>query len=250
MLKTSRHVTRILSVFTLLSLGLFSHAAHAQSYRWTGLGGANTDWTVAANWTVVGSDPSIIGVPGSGDTAKNVASATISTSIGIAVLDSPITLANNGQLSVDGSVILINGTLGGSGTYNLTGLTATGGNLNTATFNLRGKTTMLGTTGGGAAIINIPVGATCEFPDDTGSITGTLTTINVLGTLKKTGGTGTNTVDSTCNNSGLIQCLGGRLNLGGGGGTQSGTFDLAGGATIALIGAHTLNFGTNFTGSG
>ena len=72
------------------------------------------------------------------------------------------------------------------------------------------------------------------------------------GTLRKSGGTGTSTVDVLFNNAagGAIDVGSGTLVLAGGGSSQGGTFDVAQGGTLDLTGGNTNNLTGTYTGSG
>ncbi len=74
--------------------------------------------------------------------------------------------------------------------------------------------------------------------------------VNVVGTLKRTASAGVVAIGGTLNDSGTVSVQTGTLRLGGGG-TSTGVFDVASGATLDFAGGtHTLGTASSITGPG
>ena len=171
------------------------------------------------------------------------------------------TLNGGNTLTVSGTFNWTGGTMSGSGTTSIASggtLTFSGGSTKT----LSGRTidnagtAILKDAGefdlrDGAVFINQAGGVFDAQSDafiDHGF--GTVPTFNNSGTFKKSGGTGTTTLEPVFNNTGVVQVQSGTLDLTGGG-TSSGSFDAASGTTLDFgSGTHTLNTGATFTGAG
>ena len=96
-------------------------------------------------------------------------------------------------------------------------------------------------------------GATFAFQGNAGITSyDTPSSFSNEGTLTKTGGAGTSTIQSvTFANSGAINVQTGTLALASTSGTSTGgTFDVAQGATLDLTGGNTVNYAGSYTGSG
>jgi PEP-CTERM motif len=184
------------------------------------------------------------------------------------------TITGTGTLTVTGTGTITGGTMTGAGTTVLMGTTTVSGTgvknvdagrslLNEGTvlwtggnFNLNPSTS----NGGVGTIVNA-VGATWDAEANntiSGSTSGdgavTPPSFENLGTFVKSGGgTGTTTVSAQFNNAGTVEVQTGTIILSGGG-THTGAFDIAEGASLRLSTAsattHVLNAGTSLTGSG
>jgi hypothetical protein len=72
-----------------------------------------------------------------------------------------------------------------------------------------------------------------------------------LGTVRKSGGTGTSTINSVFNNFGLLEVQAGTISLNGGGSGGSGAvFRAEVGATLKVAASYAANSGSQFTGDG
>ena len=92
-------------------------------------------------------------------------------------------------------------------------------------------------------------GLTIYRPQPTAAAdTGATAAVNNHGTFTKSGGAATSTISTLFNNTGTVNVTAGTLSLTGGG-TDSGTYNIASGATVQFNSAYTLN-GTSSTGLG
>ena len=165
----------------------------------------------------------------------------------------------NGTGGVAGTASLSGGTLAGSGAASFSNLVWTGGTMtgtgstevaagatlgvapssntwlertidNFGTVALTGNSSLMSAAGGGTPTINNQPGATLDIQANIGLANwdSTAAVLNNAGTLKKSAGTGTSTINSawTVNNTGTIEVDTGTLSLQGGG-TSTGAFNTA-----------------------
>ncbi len=191
------------------------------------------------------------------------------SSVNAAFSQSGGTLFGTGTLTLNGPTTLSGGTMAGSGTTRLLGTsTLTSVSLDagrilrnegTATWSGTGTLELNSTSGGGAGRIDNIAGATFEATgngtvraltfSDVNSLAG-FPAFNNAGTFRKTTGTGTTSVQTAFNNTGTVELDNGTLALSGGG-SQSGTLDLAAGTTLEFAGgAHTLTNTNLLPGTG
>jgi hypothetical protein len=162
-------------------------------------------------------------------------------------------LAGSGTVTVSGVASWTTGTMQGPGTTTI----ANTGSLVMSTTNSKTLTRTLNTAGPttwSAGPINTSSAATISN-SNTWDIQGDLNlgggtpTFSNSGTLKKSAGTGTSTIDVALNNSGTVEVQSGTLSLSRGG-TSSGSFTaLAPAATIAIP-SHTYTWQTGATEAG
>jgi len=185
------------------------------------------------------------------DTGEAVPAASVNLAAG--------TLGGGDIINVAGSFAWSGGRLDGSGPFNVNGgstWTGTGTkNLNARTLNLSSGTTAwsVGTvnSGGGATVNNAAV-LDISFDGTFNASLGGSSTFNNSGTVRKSGGTGAAAINPIFNNAttGRVEVRSGTLNLGGGG-SGSGIFDVAAGATLGFSGgAHSLDAASSLTGAG
>jgi hypothetical protein len=151
------------------------------------------------------------------------------------------TLSGNGTTTVAaGDAFLLSGTLGRT----LSGRVIS----NQGVVNWTGTGPLFGS--GGAALQN-EADAVFDIQNDaTASVLSGVATLNNAGTIKKSAGVGTSTIGWVVNNSATIQVQSGTLRLSRGG-TQTGAFEIASGATLNFAGGtHDLNPGTTIAGAG
>ena len=146
--------------------------------------------------------------------------------------------------------------LDGGRTLQLDGAsTATGAG---AAINLNNINPTTGSSDAGSGTLTIASGATfndqttgsgltISAPSRGGTDTGVTAAVNNLGTFTKSGAATTSTISTLFNNSGIVNVTSGTLNLTGGG-TISGTFNLAIGAIAQFNSAFTLNGIATFAG--
>ncbi|MBL8199883.1 MAG: hypothetical protein JNK40_02835 [Chromatiales bacterium] len=222
--------------------------AGAASLTWNGL---TADWTVGTNWTPGGP-------PGITDTATvNAGNAQLNADTTILGLtQGGGTLSGTGTLTVTGPSTWTAGTQNGTGTtqYESTlGITGIGTKSITGgrTISLGGATTWSGNTGANNTISM----ANASFINNAGTFTdanafgSTISgsgTFNNTGTFNKQSDT-TTSMAVVFNNNGTVNVNAGLL-LPSAGGTSTGVFNIASGATLEFRnGSHTLN---NVTTSG
>ena len=215
-------------------------------------------------------------------------SSTFTLNAGTTITGAGTTQVNGGTVTLGGAVTALNldlvgGTLNGTGdltmaangTLDWTGGTMTGGGkvtipataqLNisgTANKDLRNRTIdNLGTTtwtgtgnirSGNGGVFNNLSGATFDAQNDRSfgySLAGGATVFNNAGTFKKTVGVLTTSVSLFFVNTGTVEVDSGLLSYNSGG-TSTGNFDIATGATMQFPSdTFTLNIGTTITGAG
>ena len=215
-------------------------------------------------------------------------SSTFTLNAGTTITGAGTTQVNGGTVTLGGAVTALNldlvgGTLNGTGdltmaangTLDWTGGTMTGGGkvtipataqLNisgTANKDLRNRTVdNLGTTtwtgtgnirSGNGGVFNNLSGATFDAQNDRSfvySLAGGATVFNNAGTFKKTVGVLTTSVSLFFVNTGTVEVDSGLLSYNSGG-TSTGNFDIATGATMQFpSNTFTLNIGTTITGAG
>ena len=249
----------------------------SSSYVWDG--SVDNDWFKALNWT-----PSAGAPPGPSDTATiNSLTVDISgnTDVEVAFLNmNGGTLTGNATITVTGNLDWTGGDFGGSGNVDLTNTAALlisggdgGRDLNERTFNQAGTTVFEPSDTvrmGDGAVFNNQVDALFEIKTDQSFDYNNVPpepTLNNLGTLRKSMGNGTSTIDIAVNNSSPVEVQTGRLRLTRGGNSSGdftvsagGILDFGGGThSIALAdgksmsGAGTVRFSagtTNISGNG
>ncbi len=176
------------------------------------------------------------------------------------------TLAGSGTLSVSGTMNWTGGggTMSGPGTTNITGAfnidnggyPGTRKNLTSRTLNIAGTATIINSTGINlsSATINNQTGASFSFPSDSYLYnSGGTNAFNNAGTVTKSAGSGTTTIEVPFTNTGTVNANSGTFSLAlAGGGTSIGSFSVVSGATLQLAGSgtHTLGTGLSLTGAG
>jgi hypothetical protein len=264
-----------------LDLELLESRLALATLTWTNSAGGN--WGTASNWDLnrvpaVDDDvvipdfaPDITVTYSTGTTAVNTlqsAEAFVLSGGSLALAtDSAVsstftlsggTLDGAGTLTVSGLFTWSSGTMRGSGKSVANGGMAISGSsvkdLFTRTVENAGTATWTGTgnirTGSGGVFNNLTnavfdIQNNQQFANDFGS--GNLT-FNNAGTLRKSAGTGTSTFGVVVNNTGTVDVQTGTLTLTGGG-SASGTFTVAAGATM-LFNTYSLNAGASGTGAG
>jgi hypothetical protein len=189
-------------------------------------GGYHGSGTGTVTWT---GHPLTVGAAG----------ASFDFTPGLLVWTSPITgglFTNTGSITAAGGLLDTGSTLENDGTVDVT-----------ATVNLDGTAVVKNESEG---IINLKgdVGFT--------AFTGSTDSIDNIGTLQKTSGTGVSTISPPVNNEdnglidGKIIVMTGTLVLGGGGSSTGGTFAVAGAAMLDLTGSSIATYTGEYTGSG
>ncbi len=162
----------------------------------------------------------------------------------------------SGNLTITGALNWTGGVMSGSGvtTIPATATVAISGGdtktLQNRTLNNAGVITWTGSgnlTGSNGSILNNQAGATFDAQNDA-HVTGGLT-FNNLGTFKKSAGIAVTGLEVNFNNAGAVLVQAATLNLNAG--TSTGTFTVAGGATLNFAGGtHNLENGASLTGAG
>ncbi len=253
---------------------------------WDG-GGGTTSWNDAANWNDVVTDQDRLPTAGD-DVCVGTGGVTVvfvggSTSVSsLEVVTGSALLVSGGSLSLDGpapassvaTLTLSGGSLGGSGALDVaTSFTWTDGDhigsgittvASGATFSM--DTTVSNSTLGGTRQVVISPGATAQI-SGSGVLYGSGTIVNagpltlpgdptLYATIANTGtlstaGSGTTTLAGAFTNDGTVQVSSGTLTLGYPIGSSGGSFQVAGGATLAFAGGSpTYTSSSSFTGSG
>ena len=254
----SRNSERRVNLFGVAGFILTSTLAFAgggTNFVWNGSAGAD-DWFDGENWT-----PSVVGGPGPGDTATINISDTVDVSgnvdAEVAFLNlSNGTLTGNATITVTGNLNWTGGTMAGSGNivilngalFNISG-GSSGRTVNTRTVNNAGTTVFEpGTTVsmGQGAVFNNQVGALFDMKSNAVfdyTTAGGVPQFNNLGTLRKSAGTGTSTIDIPVNSSSPVEVQTGTLSLTLGG-ASSGNFTVSSGAVLHFGGGtHTITLG-------
>ncbi|MBI5773962.1 MAG: hypothetical protein HZA89_09510, partial [Verrucomicrobia bacterium] len=260
-------------LYDATSMTLQVRAASTTNFTWNGSSG---NWTDFARWTPTG-------IPDDVDTATiNSGTVTVGASTVVSTLNlGGGTLDGAGTLTVTNMMNWTGGTMAGAaGTTTI----AAGGalemsgssqkTLQSRTLNNAGTVTWSGTgalsshTGG---TINNLAGALLEMQSDASLARfNSALTLNNAGTIRKSGGTGTKTMDvaftnngtfeglagtmtvlgTSFNNHGLVRAAGGNVNLNIGG-TNGGSFESVGANGIYFNGGtHTLTNGVRLIGTG
>jgi hypothetical protein len=214
------HVGRSAAFFALLVTALSLRGADI-----TWINGAGGDWNTAANWS-----PGQ--VPGPADKAILALGVTVSVNVNTAVSNVDLSsgaLSGAGTLTVSGTLNWTGGAMGGSGSIvisNGAALAISGNSDKTfsqRTINNAGTLSWSGTgnlNSGNAATINNQVGGLFDLQSDQAWIYnqgGNLPMLNNAGTFRKSGGTGTSTLQATATNSGTLALLSGTVTMGGSG---------------------------------
>ena len=169
-------------------------------------------------------------------------------------------LGGAGTLTVSGTLNWTDGTIDGGGITSITG-TLTIGGISTKYFKARTISNTGTVTFTSTAKINVYDGAvfdnqadaTFDIQSDANvfdQLDANVGAFNNFGTLKKSAGAGTATIDLPVNNTGTVSIISGSLSLTRGG-TNSGAFSTVAGSTLDFKGGtHHLNAGTAFSGAG
>src|ERR1035437_6298705 len=248
-MKTTRTLTWTATIMAALCI-LAPAIAPAADIAWTNISGGN--WSVAANWNpnqVPGSADTVL-ITASGtytvilDASATVAGLTLGSVNGIQTLTNSagsLTLNNSSFVNTNGVLVLA-----GSGTKNLYGVLT-----NAGIIQMTGSGALYCYGGSGAGkLINL-AGGLVDIQSDV-SITsyGYISEAIVnQGTVRKSGGTGTNTIAPIFNNTGTLDVQTGTVSLNGGG-SGNGQFSAAAGATILFSSSYTVNSGSQFMGAG
>ncbi len=263
-MKTARRSGIALANLTLLGLALAtSNRAADVNSVWNGVTG---NWSTRTNWTPNANYPN----NGNGGLTYNAR-----VSAGAVTLTEPIviqqytnaggTLAGDFPLTINELFTWSGGTLTGTGTPNSALNLLAGATWSGATKTITGRTISLsaGTVTWNAGNINIGgnsvlnIGAAAVFdttfnatlnlsPADTAAI------VNNSGIFRKSGSTGTATIEAILNNpsGAVVEVRNGVLNLAGGG-TGGGSYTNAPGATLQFGGGtHNLTDSSSVTGAG
>jgi len=210
--------------------------------------GGSGNWGVGSNWSA--------GQPGAADVAViNAGAVTLGFDTTVLGLNQGGgTLGGTGVLTLTGPSIWSAGTHTGAGTTRFDNTLAISGNNGkgiggTRVINLGGTTTWGGNTAnlGNSIFFNQGTINNSGTFNDTNAFSTLMDTLGVTsfnntGTYNKQGGA-TTTIEVAFNNTGAVNVDAGRLHLHRG--TSSGSFALAGGATLGFtFGTHTLNNAT------
>jgi len=175
-------------------------------------------------------------------------------------------LRGSGMLTVAGNHTLVTGTMSGTGQTILLGngtinsllldddrlleirgaTTWTGGSGQRIWFNVGG-----GGSGGNGGTISVVAGAIFDIQSDAhmGYWSGSAGQFNNLGTVRKTSGAGTTTLDAKFNNSSIVEVQTGSVHLSGGG-DHAGSFSTIGAAVLQFgQGLHNLQATSSITGN-
>jgi Bacterial Ig domain/Calx-beta domain/Lamin Tail Domain/RTX calcium-binding nonapeptide repeat (4 copies) len=236
-----------------------------------GPAGTGTQWDLAANWnndTLPGAGDHVcipaLAIPGVIFDSGTHAVLSVTSEEPFTVSGGSLSLTSGSQPSSFAALTVSGGTIGGAGNVDVTGVTAfTGGTMTGAgTTTANGGLTIAGTTktiSGGRTLVNDgagtwsagqinmstpsafrnAVGRTLDIQFD-GTLAwatgGTVPTFENDGTLRKSGGAGTASIQVALPNDGLIDVDSGRLDLfqHSAATASGGTFDVASGAALEL----------------
>jgi hypothetical protein len=238
---------------TILVLAVIPGLTSAAPLTWNGVTG---DWTVGSNWSPAGEGP-----PGAGDVAiVNAGNAQLNSNATILGLTlGGGVVSGTGLLTLTGASTWTSGTQSGTGTSQFDSTLAISGTTSHGIIGGRiinaSDTNWSGNTGNNNNAIAI---SNASIFNNTGTFTDANTfnsainvgggggTFNNNGTYNKQSNT-TTSITTAFNNTGTVNVNAGTF-LPGGGGTSTGTYNIANGAKLELRnGAHTLN---NVTTSG
>ncbi|MEI6675598.1 MAG: HYR domain-containing protein [Verrucomicrobiota bacterium] len=230
-----------LLVAALFATGFTAPTAWAADCTWNGSAGNN--WNNAANWT-----PSQ--VPGTGDTAS-IPAGNNAVVIDTVVSISGLNIGDYEHATGDASLtIAAGGTLNSNGAMCLYGPLINAGTLNWQD----GGITMFNHVGNGwASSITNAVGGVCNISCDDQMLVNSegSAQFHNLGTLRKSGGTGTIYFNIFLDNTGAVAVDSGSIQLSEGGGKLGGTFTAASGAAFYLVsGTFELSNTPHFQGLG
>jgi fibronectin-binding autotransporter adhesin len=166
------------------------------------------------------------------------------------------TLTVDGDLTVSGLLTWTGGTMNGSGTTFAQGDISISGNNGKAlagrTLENAGTATWTGTSGitlSNNAVVTNDAGALFDARSDV-AISGYSGTFNNAGTLKKSAGTGTTTINALFNNSGAVEAASGTLSFPAGG-LDGGSFTADSGAALLFGGGeHSFTAASSVGGDG
>ncbi len=162
-----------------------------------------------------------------------------------------------GTLTINGRLDWTAGTFSGTGLTDANGDASISGanlkDLSSRTLRLDGNSSWSGTGSlrmGSAAQINNTGTWDIQSDVSTGTLGGAAPSITNTGTIRKTAGAGTTTIQQAMNNDGTLDVQSGTINLGGGG-TSGGAYQAGPAGTLAFTNlTHTLGAGASVTGSG
>ena len=227
-----------------LSGGALSVAAGASLI----VGGASNSWT---GGTLAGA------YAGSGGGTVTLSLGQLNIGAGGATFDFPSTMFQwtGGTINTNGNTLTNTGVMT---LADASGVVLTGNGLlvNQGTIDDAGAGSLLiGQYGGNGVnpVLDNQSGATFAFQSDSGiSSYNTWGSFSNEGTLSKTGGTATSTIQNTSfSNSGIINVATGELALAASSGTSTGgAFNVAQGASLDLTGGASVNYAGSYTGSG
>jgi hypothetical protein len=184
------------------------------------------------------------------DFISNARTGTLNLGIG-GFLEGPGTVDVNGLLTWTGGTMRGPGTTNANGGMNINGGSFLSPTLDNRTLNNFGPATDTGFVQfSNGAILNNLDGAVFNLQGLPVFFTsGATSTFNNAGTLRKSASTGFTDMPLVFNNTGTVDVMTGTLQLSRGG-TSTGTFTVAAGATLGLGGAHRLVVGSSVTGGG
>ena len=224
-------------------------------------GSSDGNFSISGNAVVqLSSDYSLNdGISISGDGLLRLAAGTTTVSGNVTAVHfehNGGVLSGSGNFTVSDTYDWVSSNMGGSGTTSMPSAgiltisgSTSGRTLNDRTFNQAGTTIFDATntiSAGSGAVFNNEAGALFDMKsnalfDWTGS--GGVAQLNNLGTLRKSAGMGTSTIDIAVNSSSPVEVQTGTLSLTRGG-TSSGNFTVSSGAVLNFGGeTHTITLG-------
>ncbi len=228
----------------------------------TGGGSASGTFEVSANATLQFDDNYTLGSPssvtGAGTVLMSSGNLTVNTPVTMAVTNLILSggiLGGSGSVTVNGPFNWSSGTINNTGGVTLNGVSSLSG-VGGDTMRLYGLLINAGTlTWGGSGNNLYNSGTLTNLASGTITISADVSTaygsgtIGNAGLLRKTGTTGTTTLNVALVNSGDVQVQSGTLDLTGGG-SASGTFEVSANATLQFDDNYTLSSPSSVTGAG